>query len=297
MSNAGVHVPSGPRNLRGSEILPHCQESLKRNRYGPQHCVGDINHLLTRAGHLKLDEIEAEFDPKQRKSSMADAFGGEVELDATTFINAAGGVEQRTKPKKTSTKKASTNEEQWPRGWERFRRMVDELISDPVRYFRRSSPCTIHENTGSCSVPFVGDGFAAMYEGTNPSASRKEVQACRRMCRRMTSNLAGTCCFDWSAMGSKKMLDGVSARPNAIWLAHRVICQEDFIMHENVLGYMVKILRHYLCPTHRCFEGTSDPRKHGIPTTRPRRLLISHRAPQRAYREYAYREYIYIYKE
>ena len=46
----GVVFDGAVNNVRGSEILPHCQAMSKSNRYGPRHMLGDINDLLTDAG-------------------------------------------------------------------------------------------------------------------------------------------------------------------------------------------------------------------------------------------------------
>ncbi len=48
--NAGVQILPGMVNLRGSEILPHCQKMAKDNVYGPLNLLPDIENLLTVKG-------------------------------------------------------------------------------------------------------------------------------------------------------------------------------------------------------------------------------------------------------
>ena len=48
---AGHNVACGFRNQRGSEILLHCQEAIKHNRYGPAHNLNNVGALVTPAGH------------------------------------------------------------------------------------------------------------------------------------------------------------------------------------------------------------------------------------------------------
>ena len=89
---------------------------------------------------------------------------------------------------------------------------------------------------------------------------------------RILVNVSGTCCYDWSMIGSKKELLGPSAKIFAIWLACRLLIQEDLIVHENVLGFDTRVLAHFFCNKYNMIEFVSNPLDEGLPTKRPRRL-------------------------
>ena len=54
-SPQGIYVAPGARNLRGSEIIPLCQDACRKHAYGPDHLLPDIKELLTKTGQKVLE--------------------------------------------------------------------------------------------------------------------------------------------------------------------------------------------------------------------------------------------------
>ena len=61
-------------------------------------------------------------------------------------------------------------------------------------------------------------------------------------------------------------------RSFAIWVAWQVFMQADLIVHENVLGFDIRVLQFFFGATHVCIPFVEDPAEQGLPTKRPRRL-------------------------
>ena len=61
-------------------------------------------------------------------------------------------------------------------------------------------------------------------------------------------------------------------RSFAIWVAWQVFMQADLIVHENVLGFDIRVLEFFFGATHVCIPFVEDPAEQGLPTKRPRRL-------------------------
>ena len=67
-------------------------------------------------------------------------------------------------------------------------------------------------------------GLATAFQMSNKNAGKP------RTSKRLTLNCSGSCCYDWSMMGSKKELNGSSARFLAIRLVLMMLTMPDIIV-------------------------------------------------------------------
>ena len=54
---------------------------------------------------------------------------------------------------------------------------------------------------------------------------------------RITGHGAGTECYDWSTFGTRRQLEGPTARSLAIYLAHSIFMSYDVAVHVSLLGF------------------------------------------------------------
>jgi hypothetical protein len=253
------------------------------SRYGPEHNVASLEALLTDYGREAIESIEHASSTKSKKKSLSSeavldadevALDGPSEPCLTSAVldqqpsrrekkTPKGGQQPSTHEKKTSDDVPGYNK--MPKGWDKFKAMVDKFISEPIECFAKSAPCS-HKGHTTCEIPHVRDALNNILQGGNLPGHMT------RRFNRILLNCAGTCCFDWSSIGSKKQLEGPSAKLCAIWLAHRLLIREDLIIHENVVGFDVRTLTFFLDKYYSVIAVIENPTHQGIPAKRPRRL-------------------------
>jgi hypothetical protein len=97
--------------------------------------------------------------------------------------------------------------------------------------------------------------------------------------RDLRAAVAGTECYDWSTFGLRQGLAGPTTRTLAIWLAQRILCLEDVILHECTPKFMMAILHRHLGSFFDIHslplkDGCISPHQLGWPCHRPRLYTV-----------------------
>ncbi len=87
---------------------------------------------------------------------------------------------------------------------------------------------------------------------------------------------AGSCCYDFSKVGSKLGFLGKSAAAFFFWLEDAARRCDDFLCHECVPGHPAKEdIERRMSATHVVLDVQLDPERLGLPLRRPRRYVLA----------------------
>ena len=115
--------------------------------------------------------------------------------------------------------------------------------------------------------------FATVVPGRSVICDRAFCVVHRRWCRatRADIHVAGTPCIAWSSFGSRLGTSGATALCFFVWIALRIMLQEDAVLHENVVQFNQALFESMLGRFCVVFSVVMDSIQHGQVAARPRR--------------------------